>query len=78
MGFERELGPAPEYVLGVPLRATAARVEVRSFTGIARWLPEPTRMNYAHITCLRANSRYLNAYHRHFVRQGEILHTFAP
>lgn len=70
MALEREWGPAPERVLGVPLNATAARVEVRSFTGIARWLPAPTRLSYAHITCLQVGTRYLNAYQRYFEGQG--------
>ena len=78
MALERELGPAPERVLGMPLHATGKRVEVQGFTGTARWLPAPTPVSYAHITCVQVNTRYLNAYQRHFERQGVDLRGFTP
>jgi len=66
--LERELGPSPEFLIGKPIRVTGAQVEVQSFSGTGKWADKPVRLKYAHLSCLQANTRYLDFYQRHFER----------
>lgn len=66
--LERELGPSPDFAIGRTLHATAAQVEFQTFTGTGKWSAKTERLKYSQITCLRAISRYLGFYQRHFER----------
>lgn len=66
--LERELGPSPEFVIGRPIRVTAAQVEFHAFSGTGKWADKSVRFKYAQLTCLQANTRYLGFYQRHFER----------
>lgn len=70
MILERELGPAPEFSIGRQVRATAAQVEFRHFSGVAKWTAKTERLKYSQITSLQVNSRYLRFYQKHFERQA--------
>jgi hypothetical protein len=66
MIVERELGPAPDFAIGRPLRVTAAQVEMQVFSGIGKWAAKTERLKYSQITSLQVNTRYLRFYQRHF------------
>ena len=68
MILERELGPAPEFAIGRPVRITAAQIEFQAFSGTARWYPKTERFKYSQLTSVRINTRYLGFYQRHFAR----------
>lgn len=70
MILERELGPAPEFAIGKPVRATSAQIEFRSFSGIGRWSTKTERLKYSQITSLQVNTRYINFYQRYFQQSG--------
>jgi hypothetical protein len=70
MILERELGPEPTFSIGRVLKATAAQVEFRSFSGTARWYTRAERLKYAHLTSLQVNTRYANFYERYFERHA--------
>jgi hypothetical protein len=68
MILERELGPEPEFAIGRVVRATAAQVELQTFSGTGRWYPKTERLKYSRLTCVQVNTRYLGFYQRHFQR----------
>lgn len=70
MILERELGPAPEFAIGRPVRITAAQVEFQTFSGIGKWAPKNDRLKFSQLTCLQVNTRYLGFYQRYFERSG--------
>jgi hypothetical protein len=66
MILERELGPAPEFAIGRPIKTGAAEVEFLTFSGIGRWAAKPEKWKYSQITSLQVNNRYANFYQRYF------------
>lgn len=68
MILERELGPAPDFAIGRPVRVTAAQVEFHTFSGTGKWATKNDRLKYSQLTCLQVNTRYLGFYQRYFER----------
>lgn len=66
--LQRELGPSPEFAIGRAIRATAAQVELQTFSGDGRWYPKTERWRYSQLTCVQVDNRYLSFYKRHFER----------
>jgi hypothetical protein len=66
MILERELGPAPEFSIGTPVKIAEAQVEFRHFSGTGRWSANTERFKYSQITSLQVDTRYANFYQRHF------------
>lgn len=70
MILECEAQEEKDFVIGQVLEITAKEVVFRHFSGIARWLEEPTRLRLSDITACWLDSNYSNFYQRHFERQA--------
>lgn len=68
MILERELGPAPDFAIGRPVRITAAQIEFHTFSGTGKWATKNDRLKFSQLTCLQVNTRYLGFYQRYFER----------
>lgn len=66
--LEAELKKHPEFVIGKISRLGKNKVEIKSFTGIARWEDDPKKLKYKDISSCQIKNNYANVYERYFER----------
>jgi hypothetical protein len=67
---EDEASDPPEFWIGPVMGINADHVELRHFTGIARVIEPPARIEMERITCCQMDTNYIRFYQRYFDRIG--------
>jgi hypothetical protein len=70
MVLECEALNEDEFYIGRVLKTTAAGVQFREFSGIAKWAEKPSTINLKDITSCQVGTNYINVYQRHFAREN--------
>jgi hypothetical protein len=68
--FESERAKEPLFEIGRLVEVTSSQVEVHGFSGTARWAKETTSIPFSELTCVQANTNYINTYQRYFTRSA--------
>ena len=68
--FESERAQRPLFEIGRLVEVTSSQVDVHGFSGTARWAKETTLIPYSELTCVQANTHYINEYKRYFAQRA--------